>query len=339
LNKNAIIDAGTQGRRDAGTGIFCISLDFELQYGIEDFNQENLNSYKKNILGGRDTLPKILDLFKNYNIHATWGLVGMMLAENKDELKKYFPNNKPGYANQNLSSYAHLDRVGSDESEDPYHYGLSLANKIIKVPGQEIGSHTFSHYYCNEQGQTKQDFQDDLNSADKIMRDKLNLKPVSLILPRNQVNNNYLNIMQAAGYKSFRGLPDAFCYTSPKNNYLVRAFRLLDAYFGIFGAKTYSLNKIIVKDGVANIKASNFLRPYSNKLKFLEKFKLASIKRGMLNAAKHNKIFHLWWHPHNFGLNQDANLNNLEIILEYYKFLNSKYNFKSLSMGEIAELI
>ena len=61
-----------------------------------------------------------------------------------------------------------------------------------------------------------------------------------------------------------------------------------------------------------------FLRPYNNILFFLEALKIVRIKKAMLHAAKHNKTFHLWWHPHNFGVNQQNNLNNLVLILNYF---------------------
>ena len=61
------------------------------------------------------------------------------------------------------------------------------------------------------------------------------------------------------------------------------------------------------------------------------------MKRKMSNAAKNNEVYHIWWHPHNFGLNQEQNLNQLEELLKHYKFLNKKYGLKSLTMGEISK--
>ena len=56
-------------------------------------------------------------------------------------------------------------------------------------------------------------------------------------------------------------------------------------------------------------------------------------------AAKHNGVFHLWWHPHNFSNNSIKNMNNLIEILKYYQYLNEKYNFKSYNMMEISNKI
>ncbi len=57
-------------------GTLVISLDFELNWGVHDvFTQEQ---YGENILGAREAIPKILDLFMEYDIHATWATVGML---------------------------------------------------------------------------------------------------------------------------------------------------------------------------------------------------------------------------------------------------------------------
>lgn len=43
------------------TGQFVISLDFELLWGVRD--HADRDTYGKNILGARDALPKMLELF------------------------------------------------------------------------------------------------------------------------------------------------------------------------------------------------------------------------------------------------------------------------------------
>ncbi len=56
-------------------------------------------------------------------------------------------------------------------------------------------------------------------------------------------------------------------------------------------------------------------------------------------AAKNNLVYHLWWHPHNFGVNQAENFNFLEKILEHYLYLNKYYNFKSYTMSQLANAL
>jgi hypothetical protein len=58
----------------------------------------------------------------------------------------------------------------------------------------------------------------------------------------------------------------------------------------------------------------------------------------MTHAAKNGLNYHLWWHPHNFGINLEKNISFLEKILLHYKVLSRKYDFHSRSMKQVAEL-
>lgn len=59
----------------------------------------------------------------------------------------------------------------------------------------------------------------------------------------------------------------------------------------------------------------------------------------MTHAARNNLTYHLWWHPHNFGINQDENFEFLEKILMHYKKLNSQYGFTSITMSNLAKQV
>jgi hypothetical protein len=54
----------------------------------------------------------------------------------------------------------------------------------------------------------------------------------------------------------------------------------------------------------------------------------------MDHAAKHGLLCHLWWHPHNFGTNQEENLQNLNAILKHYQELAIEYGMVSRAMGD-----
>ena len=56
----------------------------------------------------------------------------------------------------------------------------------------------------------------------------------------------------------------------------------------------------------------------------------------MLDAAKTDSIFHLWWHPHNFGSNLNDNIYFLKLILEYFLELKSEYGMSSMNMQDLS---
>jgi len=316
-------------------GSFVISLDFELMWGVRDVITKE--EYGDSILGVRKSLPKVLDIFNEYEVSATFATVGLLFFESKEEFLNMIPVNKPNYKDLNLSPYSDINIMGKNETEDPYHYGMNLI-ELINRCNHEISTHTFSHYYCLEEGQSISEFEDDIKHAINIAK-KRGIAIKSIVFPRNQSNPDYLEICKKHGILSYRGNEDSWIYKASKGNeqsLFKRFFRLADSYFNISGNHIYDYESI-KKTIPFNIPSSAFLRPYNRKVSFLDSLRLRRIKKGMTLAAKNNKVFHLWWHPHNFGVNQNENLFFLRKILMHYKGLNTKYGFESITMSELTE--
>ncbi|WP_325166632.1 polysaccharide deacetylase family protein [Viridibacillus soli] len=240
------------------------------------------------------------------------------------------------YENETLSAKYNLPHVGEDEQQDLYHYGNSLIKIIKEIPNQEIGSHTFSHYYCLEDGQRIEHFEKDLQAV-------INLKEgiTSLVFPRNQVNLEYLKLCAEHGITAYRGNEDSWIYgpyIQKTNTKIKQMLRLTDAYINLTGHHSYKLEKERAHP-IINLPSSRFLRPYSNKLKVLERLRLQRIKNSLTEAAKNDEYYHLWWHPHNFGKNIEKNLQFLEEILKHVDYLKRKYNFQSMHMRDIVDFI
>ncbi|WP_222998071.1 polysaccharide deacetylase family protein [Salinicoccus roseus] len=64
-----------------------------------------------------------------------------------------------------------------------------------------------------------------------------------------------------------------------------------------------------------DIKASRFLKPQNGTPKVLRSLQLRRIKNEMTEAAKNNKYYHLWWHPHNFSVSPEENFRFLKSII------------------------
>jgi peptidoglycan/xylan/chitin deacetylase (PgdA/CDA1 family) len=279
-----------------------------------------------------------LEIFDKYKVKVTFSTVGFLFARDKKHLLSSCPAVKPEYYNSNLSPYPIFSEIGNDQQDDPYHFGYPLLLKIKENGKHEIGTHTFSHYYCLEPGQTLETFREDIKAAKKIAAEA-GIDVKSLVFPRNQFNEEYLSVCKEAGLTSYRGNPRSWLYSGRNKNeesLFRRALRFVDAYINLTGHHCHTATSLYGSE-IANVAASRFLRPYNNKFSFLETFRLNRIKRAMLHAAKNKKLYHLWWHPHNFGVNLGQNINFLERILQYYSTLNSKYSFSSDTMSGIAE--
>lgn len=313
-----------------GKPFLVISLDFELFWGVRDIT--SISKYGKNILGVREAVPAILKIFRLYGVNATWAVVGLATYENKKEMLSSIPSELPGYMNQRFDPYQHFSSVGDNEKNDPYHFGYSLVRLIQDAPGMEIASHTFSHFYCLEPRVNHAAWWADLQASLTAMA-RLGVQPTSMVFPRNQYDHEHLRAASDCGFRVFRGNEQGFFYaprSHDENTILRRATRLFDAYFDLTGP--HPSQALTDDSGLINIPSSRFLRPCGAKL--FEELRFRRVLAQMHNAAVSGAGFHLWWHPHNFGVNLPQNLLFLSRVLDYFLHLQEKFGMQSLTMEE-----
>ncbi|WP_433944536.1 polysaccharide deacetylase family protein [Paenibacillus sp. SN-8-1] len=321
-------------------GQFVISMDFELYWGLRDICP--ISHYLGHSAKEREIIPKVLNLFEDSGIHATWATVGLMFFESKEQMLQGLPSRLPAYQDVNLSPYPHLtsDGVGTDEQTDSSHYGLSLIRRIERTRYQRVSTHTFSHYYCLEAGQDSAEFQADLRAAVQIAKSQ-GIQLESIVFPRNQVNPAYLPLLLPEGVRAYRGNPEHWLYKrgySTGDSLLRRALRLMDTYLNLSGFHSYTLESPKRGEPV-NLPASHFLRSYSGKLALLEPLRRRRILRGMTYAARNKQVYHLWCHPYNLVDERGSNLKLLEEIVAHYKKLQSLYGMESRNMEELSDQI
>lgn len=317
-------------------GVLVISLDFELYWGVRD--KRALNDCRERMRGVWIAIPRILALFEKYDIHATWATVGFLFFQDVAELLDNIPSLPPTYSDDVLCPYSYA-KSGLSEEKD-LHFAPSLIEKISQTKGQEIGTHTLSHYYCLEAGQTVEQFRADLTMAIGVAKAR-GLAIKTLVFPRNQSGEAYISAFADLGGLAYRGNEFSPLYRASAlagHNIVKRAGRLIDSYINISGSNTYKVENF-TGARCLNIPSSRFLRPYSKFLSLLDFFKLRRIKDAMTYAAENNEIFHLWWHPHNFGVDIDENLQFLEKVLAHYVSLRERKGMVSMSMREVADMV
>jgi Polysaccharide deacetylase. len=341
-------------------GIFTVSLDFELHWGgfekwplkVLDFKsqsraaggylQAEKHDYANYFLNTRQVIPEMLTLFAAYEVHATWATVGMLFHPTKAQLLQYAPDLKPDYTEKKLSAYNYVENhgIGEDEDSDPFHFAPSLIRKIVETPDQELASHSFAHYYCNEPGQNLEQFRADLKAAQRsALLFGRELK--SLVFPRNQFNDEYLKVCFEEGVTAVRSNPlDWFWHiqSTQSESLWKRANRGLDAYLPIGKRTTYPITSISRHANLPIcLPASRLLRPHNPRHRVLNQLRIRRICNEMTSAARYDHMYHLWWHPHNFGAFPEESLKELQFLLEHYSRLCKKFKMISKSMNEVAD--
>jgi len=313
-------------------GALCISLDFEKFWGIHDV--ANIKDNEQNLNKVNEIVNRLLALFTKYDIHCTWAVVGLLNFNNLNELEDYCKSITINYEYTDYSPFPlskyHLKNV------NPSSFLAQIEiEEIKKTPNQEVASHTFSHLYSLEKGVTEKDFQNDIEFFKEIIGNV-----DSIIFPRNQINEVYLNYLSKNKQITYRGNQQNKFWKNSQfktESILKKAGRVIDAYIKISKDNLIDWGNLKQNNSV-NIPASRFLRPvqFNN---IIEKLKIKRIKKQMLRAAKQKKIYHLWWHPHNFSKNTKENFIQLENLLQYYKKLNKELQFESLNMNEISKSV
>jgi peptidoglycan/xylan/chitin deacetylase (PgdA/CDA1 family) len=316
-------------------GALVISLDFELHWGVRDHTPAE-GPYRRNLLGVREVVPRLLRCFEELDVAATWATVGFLFARSKEDLADLSPTRRPNYRDPTLCPYGQA--VGRDEADDPLHFAPSLVERIRTTPRQEVGTHTFSHYYCLEPGQDRDTFRADLASARRAA-ERVGIELRSIVFPRNQHNPDYDDLLTEAGIVCYRGNQRGWMYRAASHaeeKAVARASRLVDSYVPVAGEHLTPWADVARARAPCDVPASFFLRPYVPRLRSLDALRVRRIARSIETAARRKQIVHLWWHPHNFGWHIDENLAILRAILEHFVRCRDQHGMRSLSMGEVA---
>ncbi len=310
--------------------LLIISLDFELHWGRFDKTVlvDNLDYY----LRTRESIPQLLALFYQYDIKATWATVGSLMAADEEEWRQYWPGIKPKYENSKFSAFSWFEKQNKIWTEALF--APDLVKQVLDCPGQELGSHTFSHYYTCEKGQNGEAFRADLSAAKRIAKDKFGQEPRSLVFPRNQLDKTSSRIAEEMEFRNIRTNPsDWYWRNTQEENLVKKLFRTGDTLYSLGKKTSYPIperrgNQLL------EIPASRILRPF-RKSSFFNQRRITRIKAEMKAAAKSGEAYHLWWHPHNFGNLPEENLRCLKEILAHYQLLKDQYGMKSVSMDGV----
>ena len=205
-----------------------------------------------------------------------------------------------------------------------------------------MGSHTFSHYYCLEPGQNEATFRADLSAAQAMRSaarpgaDQSGTAPQP-VEPRLRTGRPRPGVQLHPRPPAVMGPPSAPARPHQPSapggqtgRHATSASRLLP---------TTAWNDVLLPSGLCDVPASAFLRPYDPARKRLEPLRLARLRSGLRHAAQHGRIFHLWWHPHNFSQHQSENFAVLEQILDEFDRLAAAEGMQSLTMADVAATV
>ena len=175
-------------------GIFILSLDFELAWGMRGDP-----AYKADFERTREVIDRMLALFEKYEIKATWATVGELFLKGE---------------------------AGSPDNQLWHAPEVIEKIKKCRVP-QEIGSHSFSHKVVGEDC-TREEFEEELKRAVEVAKQNgVELK--SYVYPKNSVG--FTDLLSKYGFTSYRGVDQNWYRNLPR--LLKKLAHAFDNYFAM----------------------------------------------------------------------------------------------------------
>ena len=307
------------------SGYLLFSIDTELAWGYH-------NNFSRTMFPGngeqeRATINRILDMLDEFNIIATWALVGHLFYYKCEKCDVCPVLNWKGKYNSFEEIY---------DTDSQWWYGADVFDTIVKRGhNHEIAFHGYTHQVFDETRMTRQDARIEIQEWIRAAKVK-NIVPKTVIFPQNQIG--YLDLFEEHGFLCYRGdeLLPKYYYSLPIIGKILNRFDLI---LQIRDPEIYPINQ--EPGGLINLPASRSLFRMKRKVDSLlhwldlDNIHIKKNIEGIQKAARDKKIIHLYTHPYEFQSEND--FEKLHQVLLKASQEIKKGNLRSISMIDLAQ--
>jgi peptidoglycan/xylan/chitin deacetylase (PgdA/CDA1 family) len=298
-------------------GSVIISIDAELAWGFHDMSSPP----KRRVEGSRQGWKNVLALLSEWDIPATWAIVGHLFEETCDG----------SHADHPLGEAWFDHEVGADATPESLRVAPDLVEQVIRAPqNHEIASHTYSHPLFGEDDVTATVARRELQRCRELAAE-WGIKMSSVIFPRNSVG--HLDILKEEGFQTYR--------TFPPGTYVATQPAVRKAVSATVAPKTPPLvTPERDENGLVNIPATLYLYGVQG----IPRRVISPIwgdpvvrwaKRGIDAAAKQPGVFHMWLHPNNVIAKHEYD--RLRDILAYLASVRERTDLVVETMEQASE--
>lgn len=302
------------------SGALIISLDCEGKWGVADRSKErrDLISTAKLI----DVYSRILDIFEKYGFRATFAFVSALCID-ADELQSLLSGVYLQHAGKNwlATPTAELERGFTDGWCAP---GLL---QLVRSRGvHDICTHGGTHLPYSSDATTQQSVEWDINFA-RQRHERLGLDWGGIVFPRNVVG--HLDVMAIAGVNYYRSMDRC----EQVSGTVGKAVRLANEFVSAdrFGLQQQRNNR---PDSLSALSSGKFINAKIGfRKRVSSKLTLRRAEVMLDFACSHNRILHLYTHPHNF-INDVEMFHKLDRILCKANYLVQAGLLKFMTMED-----
>lgn len=308
----------TRSRLQLERGVFTFSLDFELLWGtLETLGPDTLRRQCQ--FEREAVIDRLLTLFTEFEIPATWCIVGHLFLENCE---------RPASLSPQARWHRRAD-FAKHESAGCVFCGRGLIEKIraCLVP-QEIGCHTFTHPVFSEEHCSRAAAKDEIEACVQVA-EEMGITLRSFVFPRNQVG--HLELLRDYGFLSFRGPEPHEAHGLPNWR-----DRLAHLWAVCTASQPFVYEPELTASGLWNIPGSMIYFPMHGRRRYLPLFlRVRRAMKGLQAAVKQKKVFHLWAHPTNFADEPEQMFAGLRTIIAHAAQLRERGQLDIQPMGAL----
>ena len=291
-------------------GSVVISLDAELGWGFHDLEDPP----EDRVESGRRGWNVMLELLDEFDIPATWAVVGHLMLEECDGRHADHPA-PPGWFGRERGSW---------RDREDLRFAPDLVTDILRADADhEFASHSFSHVLFGDEGTDRELADAELERAVEIA-DVWDQSIDSFVYPRNDVGHR--DVLADHGLSAYRG-------KSPTR----------DGVRGLVDSTLRGQSMItepeIDEYGLVNVPASMFLFGFEGPARTVVESvwtdpMLELARRGIDDAVESDGVFHMWLHPNNLTSERDDR--RMRAILAYLERRRAETDLTVETMGAVA---
>ena len=316
--------------RPASRGAFTVSIDLELIWGTLDlFGPDGFRAACR--IEREVVVERLLALFAEFEVSATWYVLGhLFLAECRPRDGKKHPEIvPPRHAWVRDGWFAH--DPCTDEGRDPEFYGRTLIDRIRScATPQEIACHSFSHVIFGDPGCSEATADTEVGACVRLA-EEMGIELRSFAFPRNRVG--HLSVLGRHGFRSYRGPGERWYESEESTGSLGRLAHLWDV---LRASPPPTVVPERHPSGLWNIPGSMIYFPMHGIRRMIPvSRRVKRAIKGLDEAARTGRIFHLWFHPTNLAERTDAMFDGLREILEHAARLRGQGRLTIASMDAL----
>lgn len=264
-------------------GSIVFSLDAELAWGFHDLEQPP----SARIAKARDGWKHAIDLFEEFDMPATWAIVGHLHLEACDGMHAQHPATREWFSRD----------PGTDCSQDPEWYAPELVSAICEASVEhELACHSFSHVSFGAPETTPELARAELKASRSAAASN-GIRARSFVFPRNHIGHR--SILAEEGYRCYRSR-----WPRPIDHTQFRGpLKIIETALGrqvpIVQARIDEYGLVAIPPSIDVFGFEGVPRRLLGPV--IDEPILRRIRRSIETVTAESGIVHLWFHPSDIG--------------------------------------